>query len=172
MRTALILLGCLSLMTTASCIFLFLRRNPLSKTPSPTPTSMPPMPLEDPMVRVVQMMTRTMEATAKENRDLMETLLLGREQPLTPSTTLSLPEQREYDFEQTPLSPGIESVLQREMEETEEDRSRTERAALQKRLAELQAEELQRMARNGSADSLPGPWSATPDGSDSPTSAS
>ena len=169
MTTALILLASLSLTTMGFCVFLLLGKNRSSKNPSPTPTSMPPMPSADPMTQIVQMMTRMMEQTAKENRSLMETLMLGREQPSTNSTTL-LPEQpTTYEYDSTPLSPGIENVLAREMEEDQDAALMRERAVLQQRLAELQAEEMSKMAQNGSEDSLPGPWSQTQGESSTPT---
>ncbi len=170
MTTALILLASLSLMTMGFCAYLLLAKSPSSKNPSPTPTSMPPMPSADPMVQMMQMMTRMMETSQKENRELLEMVMFGKEMPpSTNSTTFSTEQPEIFDPDSTPLSPGIESVLEREMEEEREDRSRTERAVLQQRLAELQAEELQRMAQNGSEDSLPGPWLQTPDESSTPT---
>jgi hypothetical protein len=69
--------------------------------------------------------------------------------------------QTTFDYDSTPLSPGIEAVLEREAEETEEGRLLRERAVFQERLAELQAEELRRQSQNGSADSSPGPWSGS-----------
>jgi hypothetical protein len=170
MTMALILPASLWLATMVLLVFGPHLRSRLLKTPSPTPTSLPPMPKEEPMVQMMQMMTRMMETSQRENRELLEMVMFGKEMPPSTNSTISSPEQPStYDPESTPLSPGIEAVISREMEEDQEDRSRTERAALQQRLAELQAEELSRMAQNGSEDSLPGPWSRTPEESDTQT---
>jgi len=161
MTLALILLASLYVMTTAVFTYLLLRESRSSKNPSPTPISMPPMPSEDPTLTMVRMMTTTMQNMAKENRELMETLMLGRTQTSQPASSMSLPEEpTSYDYDSTPLSPGIEAVISRELEEDQQEVFLKERAALQLRLAELQAEEMSKLAQEGAADSLPGPWMA------------
>jgi hypothetical protein len=110
---------------------------------------------------MVEVMTRMMT--------MMETLMVGRpEQTQPPSIPFSGEEPTSFDYDSTPLSPGIEAVISRELEEDQQEVLMKERAALQKRMAELQAEELHQMAQNGSADSSPGPWLVPPDESVSP----
>jgi hypothetical protein len=150
--TAALILGAFLFLTmTAILGFLLLWRNLSSRTPSPTPTSTPEKPdsSEAPMVEVMKMMTK-----------LVETMVVGREPTESQISQISLPEMpTTFDYDSTPLSPGIEAQMEREMAENEEAVLLKERAVWQKRLAELQAEEMTRQAQNGSEDSLPGPWS-------------
>jgi hypothetical protein len=162
--TAALILGvCLFLMTMAILGFLLLWQSRSSSSPSPTPTSTPEKPAssDDPMLKVMEMMMK-----------MMETMVVGREPtpaPGPPSPT-SYPEMpTTFDYDSTPLSPGIEAVLGREEEEDQQVVLLRERAALQARMAELQVEEMRRMERNGSEDSLPGPWSGRPEQSQNPT---
>jgi hypothetical protein len=164
MTTALILLASLSLVTMGCCAFLLLQKSRSSKTPSPTATSMPPMPLADPMVQMMQMLTRTMAEESTRNKEFLEKMILGppQIQTSTPSTPSLDEVPTTYDYDSTPLPPGIEAVISRELEEDQQDRLQTERAVLQARLAELQAQEMSNQAH----DSSPGPWSQTQDESE------
>lgn len=157
-HTALILMASLLLVLTASVGYLLLRPSPSSTTPSPTPTSTPPTP-SDPLLEMTKMMMMTMAKESAENRKLMETMMLGREQPPTEPqlSTFSNEPPMAYDPDSTPLAPGIEAILAREVEEDEQLRLMKERAALQARMQELilQQEKLEREPE----DSLPGPWS-------------
>ena len=77
-------------------------------------------------------------------RELASELTLGRESQQTNGTQETPPiwneKQIEYDYDSTPLSPGIEAILERESEETEQHRLLMEREELRERLVEKQAE--------------------------------
>lgn len=168
--TALILAGFLLLILMGLLAYLALTPSRLSKPPTPTPTSTPSTPSET--VELAKLMMTMMQDQAKENRHLMETLMLGREQveTTTPPSSTSLSEPlTTFDYDSTPLSPGIEAVLDREVEEDQQALLLRERRVLQERLSTLQEEELKMMALNGSEDSLPGPWSEPEEPSESPT---
>lgn len=97
-------------------------------------------------------------------RQMALDLTQGREsqQPTTtPETWPTLNEKQiEYDYDSTPLSTGIEAVLEREdqeIQETEQRRLMRERAELQAQLVETQSE----MDRLGLEDSSPGPWNGS-----------
>ena len=74
-------------------------------------------------------------------RDLATTLALGRESPppTTPPVTWPTPNGKPdaWDYNSTPLPPGVERVLEREVSETEQTRLLRERGALQARADEL-----------------------------------
>lgn len=159
---ALIPMGFLLLVTMGFCIYLLRRESPSSRTPSPIPTLTPSTPSENPMLEAMRML----KETTTRNQDLLEQMILGPKTETstsTPSTTLSNEEPPIYDYDSTPLSPGIEAVISRELEEDQQDRLMTERRVLQARMAELQSELNRNAAQNGAADSSPGPWSQTPE---------
>ena len=91
-------------------------------------------------------------------RELASELTLGRESQQTNGTQETPPiwnaKQIEYDYDSTPLSPGIEAILERESEETEQHRLLMEREELRERLVEKQAE----MDRLNLESSSEGPW--------------
>ena len=108
---------------------------------------------------MVTMMMETMREEARENRKLMETLMLGRESTTSPSDEPSLmPTLTEFDYDSTPLSPGIEAQISREAEEDLLEAGRRERDALLLRMQEVEAERLREMAQDASEASLPAPW--------------
>jgi hypothetical protein len=90
---------------------------------------------------LMTMMTTLMETSQRETRDLVTTLVLGREPPppTTPLVTTPTPNGKvdAWDYDSTPLPPGVEGVLQREVSETEQARLLRERGDLQARADEL-----------------------------------
>jgi hypothetical protein len=169
---ALILLLFLCVVLTGALLFLLLLRSPSSKTPSPTPTSTPPTPSVDPTMVLATTMVEMMQKESQATRTLMETLMLGRE-PTTSSETSTpfSPEQATtWDYDQTPLAPGIEATLEREAEEDVLLPLLREREESQRRIAELQEEIARNQARSESEDSSPGPWvvpeATTPNGTE------
>jgi hypothetical protein len=168
MILALILLASLSLTTTGCCTYLLLRKSPSSTTPSPTPFSTLPTLSVDPMLEAMKMI----QTTTTRSQELLELMIVGpkTETSTSPTSVPSLNEElTSYDYDSTPLSPGIEGVISRELEEDQQDRLMTERRVLQTRLAELQEEENRRLAQTGAADGSPGPWSQTPEQFGTPT---
>jgi len=173
MTWVLILLGSLLLMTTACCVYLLLPRNRSLKMHSPTRTSTPSKPSEvDPLLELTREMMATMREENQGTRTLMENLMLGRGQsstfPRDESSTLSPTELGIYDPDSTPLSPGIEAIMERETEEDQLELSMRQRAELQDMLREKAAElhALQLTDQSTSEDFSPEPWSvpeASPD---------
>ena len=108
------------------------------------------------------MMTTALEAMTKESeatRKMVVDLTQGRES-LSPTSTLETWQMQsarpiDYDDDSTPLSPGIEAVLDREETETEQARILREREELQERLIEKQAE-MDRLTLESSSEE--GPW--------------
>jgi hypothetical protein len=74
-----------------------------------------------------------------------------------------------FDYDSTPLSPGIEAVMSREAEEDLQEALMRERAEYQQRIMELERENLARLDRQEVEDSSPGPWSAPEESSESQT---
>lgn len=102
-----------------------------------------------------------METMAKMHSDSMKLvvdLTQGRESPQTNGSQETWPtlneRPSEYDYDSTPLSPGIEAVLAREEHETEQARLLREREELQRTLIEKQSE----LERLNLEQSSPGPW--------------
>ena len=155
----------LVVMTMATWYSLYLLRSRSLSPPSPTPTSMP----EKPSEALIEKMMEMMRTERSEDRRLMETLVLGREVTSEPSTMSSLTLPMEFDYDSTPLPPGIEAVMSREAEEDLLEAGRRERDALLAKRQELEAEVLSRMAQGQSETSSPGPWLATEDESGLPT---
>jgi hypothetical protein len=167
---ALILLVSLLLIAMVALFCLLLKRSHLLTRDSPTATSTQPTP-SDPLVEMMKMMTTMMREENKETRSLMELMMLGRPVPESQETlsTFSKPLPMEFDYDSTPLSPGIEAVMERELEEDQQEVLMRERIALQERMRELQAEEMRLKGHVESADSSPGPWSEPEGRSESPT---
>jgi hypothetical protein len=141
MTVALILVASLSLATMALCVYLLPRGNHSLKKGSPTPTTTPGV---DTSVVMTTMREMT-ESWMKETRELVTQLVLGREQPRPTGERETLPTSSEnpnpFDYDSTPLSPGIEAVLARELEEDRLSALRRERLDLQERLAQVQTEQ-------------------------------
>ncbi len=166
----LILLASLLLIAMVALFYLLLKGSRLLTRDSPTVTSTQPTP-SDPLVEMMKLMTTMMREEGKENRSLMELMMLGRPvtETETESSTFSKPQPMEFDYDSTPLSPGIEAVMERELEEDQQEVLMRERIALQERMRELQAEEMRLKGHVESADSSPGPWSEPEARSESPT---
>ncbi len=166
-----ILLGPLCVLLMAALLFLLLRRSPSLTTPSPTPTSTPPTP-SDPVITMMMKTMEMMEKEATENRRLVEILTLGRPPeslaPTETSSTSSIEQPGVYDPDSTPLSLGIEAILDREREEDEQLRLMRERAALQEKLRATTLEWQRLTDQSASEDSSPGPWSVPEAESGSP----
>ena len=144
MTTALILTSSLSLVLAATCIILVRAVSRMSTRATPTPSTTPVGP------DLSQMMTTTMAeisslagSALQEMRSLTTELVLGRQSPppTTETVTPLMPSARTADsvndYDNTPLAAGIEAILAREAEETEQDRSLRERSELQRRTAEI-----------------------------------
>ena len=105
------------------------------------------------------MMTMATEQMTQATK-LMEIMMVGREpgpaEATSPHSLNLVP--TEFDYDSTPLSPGIENVLAREGDEDQLQASLKERAVLQERIRELQDEQILQMDRDTSEQSSPGPW--------------
>ena len=143
------LLGVLRLRNRSST-----RRSPTQST-TPTPTS------DAVALKMMETMAQSFEASTKEMRGLVVDLTQGRESQRTSGEVETPPilseKQIVYDYDSTPLSPGIEAVIAREDQETEQARILREREELQELLIEKQAE-MDRLTLEQSSD--PGPWSS------------
>ena len=146
-----------------------------SLTPSSPSPPTPPIPLSDILTMMGSMMmmcqttletvTSMFQAERAETRQLVLDILQGRQVPLiglTETTSMSSGESLNFDYEQTPLPSGIEAVLERENQETQEfqelQHSMRQRQALLERMAESQAELDQSSA---SETSSVGPWTTS-----------
>jgi hypothetical protein len=155
--TVLIVMACLWAMTLATLAFVLRLRSRSSTPPSPTPPTTPTPTSVDPVSTMAKMAADSMETMRQMALDLTQ----GREslQPTTtPETSQTWSEKPiGFDYDSTPLSPGIEAVLAREEEETEQHRLLREREELQALLVEKQTE----MDRLGLEDSSEGPWNGS-----------
>lgn len=106
-------------------------------------------------------MAKAMTESMQTMRELVVDLTQGRESQRPTGTPETLPtyseKQIEYDYDSTPLSPGIEAILEREEEETEQHRLLREREELQRELIEKQA----LLDRETLPDQSPGPWNGS-----------
>jgi hypothetical protein len=123
-------------------------------------------------------MMATMREENQGTRTLMENLMLGRglssTSPQDESSTLSPGELGIYDPDLTPLSPGIEAILEREVEEDQLELSMRQRAELQDMLREktMELHAMQQRDLDTSEDFSPEPWSVPEATPDDPMSAS
>jgi hypothetical protein len=148
--TVLSLASCLAL--AILCGYLCRTVSRMSKRDTPTPTTRQ----EDSTSEILTTMTSLMTTWAKEQRDLVTTLVLGREQP-PPISPLAMPSMLNgkavaFDYDSTPLAPGMEAILERETEETEQARLARERTVLQNRANEL-LEEWSKLEKEDSGSS-------------------
>jgi hypothetical protein len=103
------------------------------------------------------MMREMSETQMRETRELVLSLIQG---PPIPTSSSREPDSRfsempvTYDYDSTPLSAGIEGVIDREEQESELALSLRERAALVERQRLLQAQQIEMEMQNAS----PGPW--------------
>ena len=137
--TILVVVACLWAMT---CWALFIQSRVKSRTstpPSPTPPTTPTPPSDTVPTQMIEMMAEQNRASMQTMKDLVIDLTQGRESqsPIgTPETSLTQNENSlVYDYDSTPLPPGIEAVLAREETEGEQARLRKERDALREVLA-------------------------------------
>jgi len=122
-------------------------KNHLSTPPSPTPSTTPTPSSDDVALKMMTTALQAMSTESEATRQMVVDLVQGRPQQMTTGTreTEQTPSELPliYDYDSTPLSPGIEAVLAREDEETSETlerrRLQMERADLQERMMETQA---------------------------------
>lgn len=154
------LAACILFLVATVSVSILRPRNHSSTRRSPTPTSTPSTPSVDPTTELMTRMLTTMETQATENRRLLEIMMVGREPSPTPEDlpTFSRPQPMEYDYDSTPLSPGIEAVIAREVEEDQLAVLMRERIALQERMREIQADQERLTTQSTLDDSSPGPW--------------
>lgn len=132
-------------------------------------TSTPPSPIrngtatqisEEVALKLMDSMAKTFTTQMEQTRQMVVDLTQGRESQSPTGTQETWPTQNErppvFDYDSTPLSPGIEAVLAREETETEQARILREREELQEQLIEKQAE-LDRSRLEQSSQE--GPWS-------------
>ena len=167
MVVSLTLISVLCLALTASCIGLLRRLSRMSMSPSPTPSTTPTPISDEALTKILMTMTSTFETSAKETRELVTALVLGREPQPTSGpmetaqiSSVTLPN---YDDDSIPLPAGIEAVMRREVVESEQERLLTERAALMQQLADRQTE-LDQLNGSGGRSSNE-PWTAQASGS-------
>ena len=131
-----------------------------STPPSPTPSTTPTPISEEVALKLMDSMAKTFSDQMRETRQMVVDLTQGRESQSQTGTPETWPMQSEkplaFDYDSTPLSAGIEAVLEREEMETEQARIRRERADLQEQLIEKQAELDQFNLEQSSQE---GPWS-------------
>jgi uncharacterized membrane protein YccC len=131
-----------------------------STPPSPTPSTTPTLISEEVVLKIVDSMAKVSAEQMKETRQMVVDLTQGRESQSQTGTPETWPTQSErpiaFDYDSTPLSAGIEAVLEREEMETEQARILREREELQERLIEKQAE-VDRLRLEQSSQE--GPWS-------------
>lgn len=98
----------------------------------------------------------------KATMDLVVTLVQGREPPPTSQREIEQIEsvnQIGYDYDSTPLSPGIEQVEQREAEEALLEASLRERRVWQDRMSEVARLEAEKLSILADLEiQSPGPW--------------
>jgi hypothetical protein len=150
---------CLWAMVVATLLIVVRLRNRLSTPRSPTQSTTPTPTSDELVYKMMETMKAAYTDSTREMHEMVVDLTQGREsqspsgQPeilLTPNERLS-----DYDYDSTPLSPGIEAVIERESQETEQLRIAREREELQRQLMEAQAE-LDRFDLESSSES--GPW--------------
>jgi hypothetical protein len=109
---------------------------------------------------MIETMAKSQADSIHEMRMMVADLTLGRESPNPTGQPETLPtwneRPSEYDYDSTPLSPGIEAVGAREEAEKEQERLLREREELQRSLIEKQ-NELDRFDLETSSPPLPNP---------------
>jgi hypothetical protein len=122
-------------------------KNLTSTPPSPTPSTTPTPASDDVALKMMTTALHAMSTESEATRQMVVDLVQGRPLPTTTGPSETAPTLNElpliYDYDSTPLSPGIEAVLAREEAETteahEQARLRTERIALQEKMMQAQA---------------------------------
>lgn len=147
-------------MIVASLLLAVRLRSHSSNPASPTQSTTPIQTSDETVLKMMTAMNSAWGAQMEATRQMVSDLTLGREsqsQTGMPETwQMQSARPIDYDDDSTPLSPGIEAVLEREEHETEHHRLQTERRELQEQLAEKQAE-LDRLTLEQSSET--GPWS-------------
>jgi hypothetical protein len=136
--------------------------SPMSKIPSPTPSTTP-TPSSDVVASMMREMTTMFRDSLREIREMVVDMTQGRRMQATGQQEIAsiLPaSDPSYDFDSTPLAPGIEAILQREDEESLQRVLLRERAELMGRLAEL---DNKRRDLEMTDDSDNGPWTKNSD---------
>ena len=142
--TILVVMACLWAMTCWALFVVARVRNRSSTRRSPTPNTTPTPTSDDLATKMIETMAKTQTDSIREMRQMVVDLTQGRESP-SPNgerATAPMPIERPltFDYDSTPLSAGIEAVLAREAEETEQARLLREREELQALLIEKQTE--------------------------------
>lgn len=147
----------LAIAAAAGLLGVFLSRStsrssgPGTSTPTATPSSpTTPTTTETPTTEMFRAMADMAAAQARETRELVVTILQGREMPAstgeTSPTTPTPLALTDYDDDSIPLSAGIAEQISREAaERQEQDRLRRERQALMQEWAKV----TERMRANG-----------------------
>lgn len=147
-----------ALALTVGLLFAGRWRNRTSTPPSPTPPTTPTPTSATSETQMVTTMAQTFTAALAEMRGMVVDMTQGRVgQPVTSmqeTPQMSNESSLTFDYDSTPLAPGIEAVLAREDNENEQARLLRERAALQSHLLDVQEE----MDRLGLEDSSRTPW--------------
>lgn len=127
---------------------------------SPTPSTKPTPTSND--SETLTMISRMFLDMQRETRSLVLDLVQGRvEQQSSPQVTVPTENERQitYDYDSTPLHPGILAVEEREAEEQLQEVSLRERRVLQERMAELaRLEEEKKQILSDLEEASPGPW--------------
>lgn len=159
--TVLIVTASLWAMVVATLLIVARLKSRSSTNPSPTPSTTP-TPTSDASVQMLKMMSDFMKDTTTQFRETLVDLTQGRESPNQTGETETSPIWNErqivYDYDSTPLSAGIEAVLERENQETEQARILRERDALQRDYIEAQAK-LESFDLETSSET--GPWNGS-----------
>ena len=112
------------------------RRSPTQST-TPTPTS------DDLALKMMTTALDAMKHESEQTRLMALDLTQGRESANQngPTEIWPTPSEKQivYDYDSTPLSPGIEAVLAREDSESQHEATLRERALLQEQMMEAQA---------------------------------
>lgn len=158
--TILIVVACIWAMLISMGVLLARLRNRTSTPPSPTPSTTPTPTSDETVLKLMTALNQTWTEQMKETRQMVSDLTLGREsqRPTGTPETWPTPNERplDFDYDSIPLSPGIEAVLEREEQESTQERLRRERQELQEQLIEKQAE-MDRATLEQSSQG--GPWS-------------
>lgn len=133
----------------------------LWRTASPTQSSTPTPTSDDSAATLLASMMR-------ETRALVLDLVQGRAQPppTGPQETPLIESERQitYDYDSTPLPPGIVAVEEREQQEAQLEASLRERRAWQERIAEARRKETEAALMVADLEaSSPGPWNGSGD---------
>ena len=159
--TILIVLACLIAMTMWGLIIVARLKSRSSTRPSPTQSTTPTLISEEVALRLLDSASKAFSEQMRETRQMVVDLTQGRESASQTGMPETSPTWNErpiaFDYDSTPLSAGIEAVLEREEMETAQARILREREELQERLIEKQ-NELDRLQSETSSED-PGPWS-------------